>query len=246
MSVWAFACKVESSMNRWFDGSDQDVKPEDQMSFMFEKGSEDSVSTLESYRTTWSKYISQVHSGIGSMMFNVVQLNAFYRELSDYSDVVFMEDLVDINLSRAIVRINDILYPVEYFNRTLSGGKADSVYVDDDTFVNVNDTANQAIDDAAMTDITAVEMTKVIAVSSADSIGFTEDFKASVGGKSIYDLISMKDVIAKTLDVGAGDEQNAGAVGTFMFNSFVINGESEMASLSTVIGLTEEVQIILT
>jgi len=246
MSVWAFACKVESSMNRWFDGTDQDVHPNDDLNFMHEKGVSDNVDTLDSYRRTWLKYVSQVHGGIGSMMFNVVQFNAFYRELSDYSDAVFMQDAVDIELSRAIVRVHDLIYPVEYFSRTYEAGRISEVSVSDDTFVNVNDSSGHAVDTAGVNDISTVELTRNIAPSVDDQVSFTEAFKASVGGKSIYDLVSMKESLAKDLEVGTGDEQKAGAIGTFVLNAIMINGESEEATISTVIGLTEDVQIILT
>lgn len=245
MAVWAFACKLDSSLNRWFDGTDQDISFNDGIVAEIEKGVPDIMATLDEQRKVWEKQISQVKSGIGTMMFNEVMFNTYFSNLSDFDDAIFMQDDVDINLSRSIIRISDILYPVEYFNKELGSTRSDDVSPIDDSFINLNDDGF-ALDDATVSDVATVGMTRTIQPDVSDSISFTDDVHVGIGGKSIYDIVNPKDSVTKELTNVVGDETYSGSIGTLLFNELMFNGVGEEATITTVIGLTEEVQIILT
>jgi hypothetical protein len=251
MAVWAFACKKESSMNRWFDGTAQDVSFNDSNSFDLSKNKSDILDTLDEQRKVLIKSISSVRSGIGAIMFNEVKFNVFFNKLSDFDDAVMMQDDFYIDLSREVVRISDIIYPVEYFNKELESNKSHSVYTSDGVFINNLDadgvtTSGSAIENAFVSDVASIGLTRVIQPDVTDSVSFTEEFDANIGGKSIYDLVDMKDATSSDLTNAVGDEARSAVFGSMLFNEIGFNTEGKEATISTVIGLTEEVQIILT
>lgn len=249
MAVWAFACKNESSNNRWFDGTDQAIGFEDNSAYDFVKSTDDVLDTLDEQRKVLLKNISQVRSSLGSMMFNEVMFNNFYNKLMDFDNAVFMQDDVLVDMSRAVVRVDDTIYTIEYFNKEIYNSKDEAVVTSDDSLVSTTngaDSSNICIDSALMSDVTGIGTTKTIPYTADDSIGFTETFNASIGGKSIYDIVDMSDGITKTIDNVVGDESRSGSIGTMVFNELMFNGEGTDTTVNTVIGLTEEVQIILT
>ena len=249
MPIWAFACKNESSLNRWFDGTDDDVLFSEDTAYSLEKNSSDAFSTMEEYRKTFLKNISQVNFGIGSAMFNTVQFNAFFSVLSDFDDAIIMQDDIEISFSRAVIRVNEVIYPVEYFNKTFSSSRLDYITPGDDSFAMISDGTTddgQAMDNAMVSDVSSVGVVKTIQPDIGDSVSFTEVFDANIGGKSIYDLIDMKENVSKDVHNVVGEEFYPGAIGTMVFNELMFNGAGSTADILTTIGLTEEVQIILT
>ncbi len=246
MSVWAFACKLESSLNRWFDGTDQDISFSGEANYTFEKNTDDPVEVLESNRKAYEKYVSQMKTAIGSMLFNAVQFNEFSRKLGDFSNAFTMEDDVEIQLSRTIVRVDEIIYPIEYFNKEMSFRNADDFSLNDDSFLLQNGNDARATDSADVSDVSLAQMIKTVPYTADDSISFTEDFSARIGGKSFADNVMLDEIFSKNIDNVIGDESRANPIGMMMFNESMFNEQSDEASIVTAFGITEEVQIILT
>ena len=249
MAVWAFACKIESSLNRWFDGTDQDVYFKDSLGYDITKNKIDPIDALDEQRKVLYKYISQVRSGLGTALFNETQFNVGVRRLSDFDDAIFMQENINIDLSRAIVRLNDIIHPVEYFNKEISFSKVDSVDTDDSLYGNISDgTIDDGFveDNSFVSDVTEIGLTKTIQYDATDSVSFIEYFTARIGGKSICDLLEVEDSITKEFNNEVGDEGNYSPFNSFLFNELIINGSNNESTVITVVGLTEEVQIIVT
>jgi len=243
MAVWAFACKVESSMNRWFDGTDQDVFFTEDYSFTFDSAKSDSFEALDSQDKRFFKNISQMKVGIGTQLLNTTMLNGISRRISDFDDAVFPEDVIDIGLSRELLHLADTIYAVEHFNKTIEPFKVDSFGVHEGTFILENGLDATTTDNAPLSDYMVREFSRTV---TGDSVSFTEIFDAKIGGKSFYDNIKINEVVTKDISNTVGDENRANPLNSSMLNTSMIGEESDEPTIVTTIGLTEEVQIILT
>jgi len=249
MTVWSLACKLESSQNRWFDGSKQSIGLTDKSYYNFKKSTVDPLAIAEDYIKVYFKYVSNTKIGIGSALFNEKMFNESSRKLSDLKDTMLLEDRLEIDLSRQILRFNETIFTVEYFNKEYSVAEIDGINVADDAFLlnqNLQNYNASAIDNALINDIAEKGLTKTLLDTVGDSISFTEYFSARIGGKSFIDLITLNEDIDKNFDNQIGDDGRANPIGVMMFNESMLNEQSENASIITALGLTEDVNIILT
>lgn len=250
MTVWAFACKNESSLNRWFDGTDQDVYLIDWLERDWTAHKGDEIFFTDSERKNLLKIISPVHVAIGAQLLNTAMLNGYIRRISDYTDAVVMEDEIDIRLSRTIVHLKDRIFLVEYFDKNFSTQAKDQIRIYDDNFITDDQDGEfpdgQAVDTALLSEVFERSLSKKIHDTVADSFGFTETFKASVGGKTFRNSFDFKELVEKNIENMVGDEDIANPLNFKPINSFMLNAPSDRATIMTRIEFVEDLQITLT
>ena len=246
MAVWGLACKKESSLNRWFDGTDQDVYFNDKLYTLYSTNKSETINQPDSNRKVLLKNISQVKSGLSTQTLNSIKINGYSIRISSFDNAIFANDDIEILFSRAILHFADTLYAVESFNKEITSSFEELSSLNDTTNISVNEFSNFNIDTASMVEHVGIGLVKRINSPVDDSLSFTENFKAHVGGKSFNDYISIKDEHTKELTNIIGDESTSNPLGSNVLNIYTLNSRSDTPTITTIIGLVEEVQIILT
>ncbi len=252
MAIWAFACKNESSDNRWFDGTGQYVYPVD----TFEKELVKNVNDIKDFNfllfVEWKvlrKSVGAQLRGLGSNTLNSGPLNGDDLRITNYTNSISMRDSVVIDYSQ------EVIWKYDSVGVNDTGGVSKSVGKDykfdiipgDETNINLNNDSTFAIENLAFREECLIGFSRTIPGSAEDSFTFDDsDFIAKIGGKSLRETITIAEVsVEKEIDNVIGDERINNSLNIGTMNASAINSDNNKPKIITQFGFEEEVNIIM-